>query len=353
MVIVPTEILCYGAGTVVSIIVERFEELPRVPRFLPSLTAALAWGAMFPIAAGALDRVDPFHLTAIRYVVATAVFVALLAAIEGRAALRPNGRAAELFLLGTLGFAGFNLLTYVALEHTRPQDAALIIATTPVVALVAAWVVTSVRPRGVQLVLTALALAGVALVISHGKPGELVGGGVGAWELLILGGVVAWVAYTMGARRFAGFSPLRYTTLTALGGTLSIVVVTQSLTMAGALTAPSGDDLLANWWRLLYVAGPAAVIAVLAWNDGVRRLGPANGALFMNLVPVVAFAIAVAQGYRPGTVELAGAALTVAALIAANLVGRRPAGRNAQASARPSSAAWAATRAANALKSRA
>jgi drug/metabolite transporter (DMT)-like permease len=67
-----------------------------------------------------------------------AVFVGLLAAIEGRAALRPNGRAVELFLLGTLGFAGLNLLTYVALEHTRPQDAALIIATTPVVALVAA-----------------------------------------------------------------------------------------------------------------------------------------------------------------------------------------------------------------------
>ena len=31
-------------------------------------------------------------------------------------------------MLGSLGFAGFNLLTYVGLEHTRPQDAALIVA---------------------------------------------------------------------------------------------------------------------------------------------------------------------------------------------------------------------------------
>jgi len=308
-----------------------------LPRFLPSLTAALAWGAMFPIAAGALDRIDPFHLTAVRYVLASAAFLALLAAVEGRRALRPDGRALELFLFGTLGFAGFNLLTYVALEHTRPQDASLIVATAPAITVVATWLISSVRPRGVQLLLTALALFGVALVISRGRPADLVAGGVGGWELLVLGGVTAFVGYTMGARRFPGFSPLRYTALTAVGGTLTIVAVTQGLTWAGELSSPSVDDLAANWWRLLYVVGPAAVIAVLAWNDGIRRLGPPNGALFMNLVPVVSFAIAVAQGYRPGPVELAGAGLTVAALVAANLVGRRPA---PQPDARRSGAAW-------------
>ncbi len=36
----------------------------------------------------------------------------MLAAVEGLAALKPDGRALELFVLGSLGFAGFNLLTY-------------------------------------------------------------------------------------------------------------------------------------------------------------------------------------------------------------------------------------------------
>ena len=54
--------------------------------------------------------------------------------------------------------------------------------------------------------------------------------------------------------------------------------------------------------------------------------------------------------YRPGDVEFAGAALTVVALVGANLVARRPA---AQPSERPPSAAWAATRSANPSKSRA
>ena len=321
-----------------------------MPRYLPSLTAALAWGVQFPVARPALARVDAFHLTAIRYLLASAAFLALLAAFEGRRALRTQGRALELWVLGTIGFAGFNLLTYFALEHTRPQDAALIVATAPVITVLVVWALGSGRPRASQLGLTALAFAGVVLVISHGDPGNL-GGANGLWELLILGGVLGWTAYTLAAaRRFPEFSPLRYTSLTAAFGTVSLVAIAAIVTLAGGIDTPSAGDLGAIWWRILYIAGPAAVVAVLAWNDGVKRLGPADGSLFINLVPVVTFAIAIAQGYRPGDVEFAGAALTVVALVGANLVARRPA---AQLSERPPRAAWAATRSANPLKSRA
>ena len=64
---------------------------------LPSLVAALSWGAMFPIAASALHHVDPFPLTAIRYGVAAIVFLGLLYAVEGRKAIDTQGRGRELF----------------------------------------------------------------------------------------------------------------------------------------------------------------------------------------------------------------------------------------------------------------
>ena len=317
-----------------------------MPRFLPSLTAALAWGAMFPIVAPALDRVDPFHLTSVRYLLASLIFLAILAATEGRKALSFDGRLLELTAFGIAGFAGFNLLTFVALEHTRPQDASLIVATSPVLMVLLLWVLGMARPRGAQLALTAAAFAGVALVISRGELSNL-GGSSGAWELVVLGGVLAWTVYTLGARRFPDLSPLRYTALTALPGTLAIVAITAIVQAAGGIGGPGLDDYATEWWRLIYVVLAGAVVAVLAWNLGVKKLGPANGSLFINLVPVVTFAITIGQGYRPGGVELAGAALTVAALVGANLAGR------AQASARPSSAAWAATRSANPAKSRA
>jgi drug/metabolite transporter (DMT)-like permease len=309
---------------------------------LPSLTAALAWGAMFPIAASAMHHVDPFPLTAIRYGVAVPVFLALLLAVEGRRALRGDGRALELFVLGSLGFAGFNLLSYLGLEQTRPQDAALIVAAQPLITVLVLWLTAKQTPAKATLTAMAVALAGVALVISRGHPGNLAHGSGG--DLLILAGAVGWVFYTLGARRFPGFSPLRYTALTATGGTLTIFAATAVITATGAETLPTLGDVGAAWLQIAFVIFAGGVLAVIAWNEGIRRLGPPNGALFINLVPVVAFAIAIGQGYRPGGYEIAGALLTILALVAANLAGR-------QAIRLPARLAWAATREAKPAKS--
>ena len=47
--------------------------------------------------------------------------------------------------------------------------------------------------------------------------------------------------------------------------------------------------------------------------------------LFGNLIPVTTFAIEIARGYRPSGVELFGVGLTLGALVASNLLARRPA----------------------------
>jgi drug/metabolite transporter (DMT)-like permease len=66
------------------------------------------------------------------------------------------------------------------------------------------------------------------------------------------------------------------------------------------------------------------VLAVLAWNAGIAILGPANGVLFINLVPITAFAIGVAQGHRFGASEIIGVVLVIGALLANNLAARSP-----------------------------
>ena len=62
---------------------------------------------------------------------------------------------------------------------------------------------------------------------------------------------------------------------------------------------------------------------MLAWNAAVASIGPQNAVLFSNLIPVTTFAIEIARGYRPNAVELLGAALTIGALVANNLLARR------------------------------
>jgi drug/metabolite transporter (DMT)-like permease len=315
-------------------------------KFLPSLVPAFGWGAMFPIADSAIKHVDPFHLTAIRYLLASAGFLALLWAFEGRRGMRLEGRGLELFLFGSAGIAGFNLFAFAGLEHTTPEHAALIVATSPLITLLASAALARKAPSRTTFFFVILALLGVLLVIGRGDPTAVVNGGVNGGDLLVLAGTASFVVYTLGARRFTDYSALRYTALSASLGTITVVAVTELATLAGWYAAPSAGDVGAIWWQMLYVIAIGALAAVLAWNEGVRRLGAPNAALFMNLVPVVAFVIAIVRGYNPDAAELGGAALTVTALVGANLAAR-------QETRRPVSAAWAPTRSAKPAKSRA
>ncbi|SCG75293.1 DMT family transporter [Micromonospora humi] len=284
------------------------------------LFAVLGWGVMFPVLASALTRVDALNLTTARYVLATAVLLALLLAREGVAALGTGRRGVEVLLLGGLGFAGFNTLTNLALGYAAPQQIALFASTVPVVTQLVRWARDGVRPRPALFGLSLVALVGVGLVITRGRLDGLGQFGVGG--LLMIGAVLGWAFYTHGASRFPEWSALRYTTLTAVAGTLAMLAASAVADLTGLQHAPAAADLVAVAPQLAYAVLVAAVLAVLAWNTGVRRLGPADAALFMNLVPVTTFAVQTVRGYRPGAVELVGAALTIAALVAANLVTR-------------------------------
>ena len=81
-------------------------------------------------------------------------------------------------------------------------------------------------PRPVTLGFVLMALVGVLLVIGHGDPTALLHGGVNGGDLLVLIGTASFVVYTFGARRFGGYTSLRYTALSATGGTLTVIAVT-------------------------------------------------------------------------------------------------------------------------------
>jgi drug/metabolite transporter (DMT)-like permease len=283
----------------------------------------VVWGGQFVVGKSALAHVDSFWLTSVRYALAAALLLALLVVVEGTRALSTRGRTLRLLLLGTLGFACFNLLTYTGLEHARPQSASLIVALSPLLMAVVLWARNGIRPSRATLAALFVAIFGVALVISRGHPTTLWGGSLGWGDVLVLGGVLSFVLYTIGAAGHRDLSALRYTALTAALGWPAIIVATLVGTAAGWLTAPSGGELWAVTPQILYLAIPGAVIAVVTWNAAVEKIGPQTTSLFGNLIPVSTFTIEIVRGYRPGALELAGACLTIGALVADNLLARR------------------------------
>jgi drug/metabolite transporter (DMT)-like permease len=178
-------------------------------------------------------------------------------------------------------------------------------------------------------------------VISGGHPSSIVNGSVGWGDLLVLAGVFSFMVYGLGAAGFPEFSPLRYTTLTAALGWLTIAAATAVAIGSGLVAAPTSEQLWSVAPQILYLAIPGAFVAVLAWNAAISRLGATNAVLFGNLIPVTTFAIEIARGYRPSGVELLGVGLTLGALVASNVLARRPA-RAARAAARRAELAKAA-----------
>ncbi len=284
---------------------------------------AVAWGGQFVVGKSALGSVDAFPLSTIRYAVAALLWLVVLAAVEGLGSLRLEGRGRRLFWLGSLGFAAFNLLAYTGLEHARPQSASLIVALGPLLTALVLWRRTRVRPTALTFLLLGIALAGVALVISGGDPASIVNGSIGWGDVLVLGGVFSFVLYGLGAAELPELSPLRYTALTAALGWVTLAAATAVAVGSGLVPLPSGHEVWSVTPQIAYLTIPGAFMAVLAWNAAIGLIGPQNAVLFGNLIPITTFAIEIVRGYRPGPAELSGAALTIGALVANNLLARR------------------------------
>ena len=300
-------------------------------------TTALVWGGQFVVGKSALQTINAFPLSTVRYALAAVLWLLVLVVLEGRGSLRLDGRGWRLFWLGTLGFAGFNLFAYTGLAHARPETASLIVALGPLLTALVLWHRTKVRPARATFVLLGVALLGVALVVSAGHPSSILHGALGWGEVLVLAGVLSFILYSLGAAEFASYSPLRYTALTASLGWLTIAGATLVAIATGLVAVPTTAQLTSVWPQIAYLAIPGAFVAVLTWNAAIKAIGPQNAVLFSNLIPVTTFAIEIARGYRPNAAELLGAALTIAALVASNLLARRT---------QPSAAGDAALRAA-------
>ena len=226
-------------------------------------TTAIVWGGQFVVGKSALESVNAFPLTTVRYAIAAVLWLVALALVEGPGALRLGGRGWRLFWLGSLGFAGFNLLAYTGLAHARPETASLIVALGPLLTALVLWRRSGTRPARTTFALLGVALLGVALVVSAGHPSSIIHGAIGWGELLVLAGVFSFVLYGLGAAEFPDLSPLRYTALTAGLGWLTIAGATAVVVAAGLVELPSAGQLAAVWPQIVYLAIPGAFVAVL------------------------------------------------------------------------------------------
>ena len=283
------------------------------------LLAIVSWGPMFPLAKRALLHVDAYWLGTLRYCGATVLFLTALWWTEGRQALRYEGRFGLISLFGLAGIVGYNLLVWIGLSSTRPEHAAILMALqTPLTALLY-WVWKSQRPLSFTIACMVVALFGVALVVTNGNLHSAFADGSLVGDLLVLAGAACWIVYTAGMQFTPNWSPLRFTALSAIPGCIGLIVALSIATATGAAHTPGVAALGSIAWQLGFFTLFSTFLGVLCFNIGIKNVGALNAMLLLNMVPVVTFAIEAALGRRFTWIEICGAGLVIAALIANNL----------------------------------
>lgn len=250
-------------------------------------------GATFHVARHGLQVFEPLHFIHWR-VQGVAVLFAILLALLGRPLLPPAGTRAPLLLLGLLGGPCNQVLFFVGLARTSPVHAALIYALTPATILLGSWLTKAEKPRlrdGVALV---LAFSGVLLLLA---PGLASGSGTASLQgdLLVVGGMLCWAAYSRGMRRWTE----------ALG---AVPATAWAWLLAAAATCclwpwlgPGlvvGSPQQGHWASFAYVLVLTSFVAYMLYGYGLERLGPARTAIFLNGQPVVAMVIGLLLGQR-------------------------------------------------------
>ena len=288
--------------------------------YLQLVFAALFWGGTFVAGRQLAPVLDPYAAAFLRFALASSLLMVWVC-VRHRGLPRIRARqAAAIVLLGMTGVFAYNLLFFSGLQSVEAGRAALIVALNPVVIALASAGLYRERLSLGQLAGIVLSLAGAVIVIGRGDLVGLLEGEVGRGELLLLGCVLSWVAYTLlGRRLLRRITPLVAVTYASLAGTsmLALLVVAR-----GGLET----DLLSRvdvWWNIGYLAFFGTVLAFVWYYKGVHAAGAGRAAQFIHLVPVSAVLFGVLLLDEALTASLlTGGALVIAGLWLTNRTAR-------------------------------
>jgi drug/metabolite transporter (DMT)-like permease len=266
--------------------------------------ATLMWAGNMTLGRAIRDQIGPFALTAARIGIAGLLLLLLFQRLP--ASDRRMGRDVWLLLgMALTGIVGFPVLLYYALRFTTATNAALINGTGPLVTAALAALLLRDRLRTGQIVGAVISLAGVALVIGAASDGRA---GINPGDAIMVIAVVLWGLYSiMGQvvmRRRSNLSATAFATWLALPALLLLAALEARSTPL-ALTPPGALGVL-------YIGVFAAFVAVILWNEGVRRTGPSGAMAFYNMLPVFGALLgALFLDERLAALQYAGAALVV------------------------------------------
>ncbi|MCS6853926.1 MAG: DMT family transporter [Elioraea sp.] len=276
--------------------------------------ASLFWSGNFTLGRAVRGEVPPVALALLRWLLAALVLLPLVWRDVVRRARLIRCHAGLLAGLGVAGMGSFNTLSYIALTGTEALNGSLVVSLTPLMIVLAAFLLDGERPSRRRLGGVALSLAGVAVIAARGDVAALLALRLNPWDGLMLVAVFGWAVYTVLLRRLppGAFPPLVLLAVTTLFG-LAVLLPSWVLEVLLTGALPRADAPTAG--AVVYTALFASLGAYLCWNRGVALIGPAAAGPFLHLQPVFGVGLAVLLlGERPEPFHAVGFGLILVGL---------------------------------------
>ena len=285
---------------------------------LYGILSAVLWGISYPSTKVAVAAIPPMTLTAVQFSIACLALpaIALLAGEDLRVARR------DLPVLALAGILGVTLFYYCqnnGVLKLSASESALIIATVPIVSVIADRIFLGTRLSLRVYAGSLLSFAGVALIVV--QPALASAASLKGY-LYMFGAVLAWVAYSFATLRVAGrYGRLSVSFWQCLSGTLFCLPF--ALAESAGWRRPT--PIVA--FNVLELGLMGSVVAFGLFVATIDHIGVGKASLFINLIP----AVAVVAGYfllgdRLGLLQFAGGAIVVAGVYLAMAPRGTPAG---------------------------
>jgi drug/metabolite transporter (DMT)-like permease len=266
------------------------------------------WGATWISGRILAQDMGPFSAALLRFVTASAFLLFWSWRANGAFPALPRKDVLPVAFLGLTGIFLYNAFFFTGLQTVPAGRAALIIASVPVIISIISALMLGERLTPGKIAGTLLSLTGASIVLSGGNPLSLFQGGLSHGDLMILGCVAAWTAYSVaGSRVMKRVNPLMAVTWSCILGTL--MLLTPALTHG--LLEDIGRASLVDWGNILFLGVVATGVAFTWYYAGIRAIGAARAGIFINLVPVFAIAMGYVILDEPVTSSLVGGGLMV------------------------------------------
>ncbi|MGA8050769.1 MAG: DMT family transporter [Burkholderiales bacterium] len=280
----------------------------RATAYLVLLATLLLWSGNWIVARAVRADVAPGVATAGRLLIVLAVLLpfawrtlpAKLRALERR----------DWRVLGALGFFGGGLhlaMQWLGLHYTTATSGTLYLSTSPIFIMLLASPLLGepIAPRQWAGVL--VSFCGVTLIATHGHPAAVATLSLNLGDLLALGSMAMWAAYTVFLRlRRDALNTIEFLCVICVFGLgcMSPWVAWEVLRGTQVLLSPLGMLAVA------YSAIGSLLLAYAGWSYVVTRLGAARAGATMHLMPALAVVLAaIFLGEYPRWFHFAGIAL--------------------------------------------